>query len=77
VHLKLQSAAGNGTTVTGEACSTEAQRTVDLAFEKPMTRGMDVKMMSRARAKVFMLASSEARAKAEKMDGLSDSAQGL
>jgi len=50
--------------VTGEACAAAAQRTVDLAFEQPLTDGMDVKMMQRARARPFMSASSEAREKA-------------
>lgn len=59
--------AAAGTPITGEACFDEAQGSVDLGFEKPLGEGMDVKLISRVRAKVFMRASSEAREKAAKI----------
>lgn len=77
VHLKLQPAIENATAtanavqpmVTSEACATEAQKSVDLGFERPLSEGMDVKLMSRVKAKVFMTASSDARVKADKLGG--------
>jgi len=85
VHVQVQLAAESTTAnttagqqpmVTGEACANEAQSRVALGFVRPLSEGMDVKMMSRARAKVFMRASSEARTKAAQMGGPSHTAQG-